>query len=115
MAMTTALAAVAVADLAEAKAFYTTLFGRAPDHEPMPTLAQWDLPFGGVQVVKVGDNSGTGMLTLLVTEFDDFLAHLGDSGIQHGEVVEGVISRLTQVHDPAGNTITFAESTDAEG
>jgi len=31
--------------------------------------------------------------------------------VDHGEVIVGVISRVTQASDPAGNIITFAEST----
>lgn len=56
MPISTALAAVAVADLDEAKQFYARLFDRPADVEPMPTLAQWDLePVGDVQVVRTTD------------------------------------------------------------
>lgn len=110
MVMTSALAAVAVSDLGNATSFYSTLFGRGPDLEPMPTLAQWDLEHGGVQVVEMPEKSGSSMVTLMVTDFDDFVAQLDSRGIAHGEVVEGVISRVTQSKDPAGNVITFAET-----
>ena len=110
MPITTALAAVAVADLTEATKFYTRLFNRPADEQPMPTLAQWNLePAGGVQVVKDATRSGSSLLTLIVTDFDELLNSLGNRGIETGEVISGVISRIAQVKDPDGNTITFAE------
>lgn len=110
MSITAALSTVAVKDLAEAREFYSNLFGRGPDMEPMPTLAQWDIENGGgVQVVEQSEGSGSSMVTLLIPDFDGFLEELSEKRIQHGEVIEGVISRVTQVSDPAGNIITFAE------
>lgn len=112
MSITTALSSVAVPDLAGTKEFYTTLFGRGPDLEPMPTLAQWNIENGGgVQVVEQAESSGSSMLTLLVSDFDGFLEELTAKRIVHGEVIDGVISRVTQTTDPAGNVITFAEAT----
>lgn len=112
MALTTALSVVAVSDLARARGFYTNLFGRGPDLEPMPTLAQWDIENGGgVQVVEQPENSGSSLVTLIVTDFDGYLEELHENGVTHGEVIVGVISRVTQASDPAGNIITFAEST----
>lgn len=112
MAIRTALAAVAVFDLGEAKEYYARLFGRPADIEPMPTLAQWDLASGGVQVVEKPDGHGSSMLTLLVDDFDLMVTTLTDEGFAPGEVVDGVISRVVQVEDPAGNVITFAEIVD---
>lgn len=113
MSITAALATVSVADLKEATEFYTRLFNRAADEEPMPTLAQWNFePVGGVQVVEDANHSGSSLFTLLVTDLDDLLRSIGDRGIGTGEVIDGVISRVTQIKDPAGNTITFAEPKD---
>lgn len=109
MPISAALAVVAVDDLAEARAFYHRLFDRPADEEPMPTLAQWNLDAGGVQVVDDAERSGSSMVTLLVSDLDEMLIRLGDQGVAVGDVVDGVISRITQTSDPAGNTITFAE------
>lgn len=107
------LAVVAVLDLAEAKEFYTRLFGRPADLEFMPTLAQWDFtPAGALQVVQSSENPGTSMVTLMVSDFDHTLAELGECEIRVGEVISGMISRVTQIDDPAGNTITLAEIPD---
>lgn len=77
----------------------------------MPTLAQWDfIPAGGLQVVEMSENVGSSMVTLMVSDFDDTLSGIADRGISLGEVISGVISRVTQIQDPAGNTITLAES-----
>lgn len=111
MSIDVPLAAVAVSDLAEAKDFYSRLLGRPADLEPMPTLAQWDFtPAGGLQVVEVSENVGRSMVTFMVSDFDDTMAAIADRGIGIGEVITGVISRVTQIQDPAGNTITLAES-----
>ncbi|MGB3828871.1 MAG: hypothetical protein WA962_08845 [Ornithinimicrobium sp.] len=51
-----------------------TLFGRGPGLEPMPTLAQCDIESDGVvRVVEQPENSGSSMMTLLVTDFNTFL------------------------------------------
>ncbi len=110
MSIEIALAAVAVSDLGEAKEFYTRLLGRPVDVEPMPTLAQWDFtPAGALQVVESPAHAGHCMATLLVSDLDATLDDLAAHGIEIGEVVTGVISRVTQVADPAGNVITLAE------
>lgn len=104
-------AAVAVPGLEAAADFYARLLGRPADARPMPSLAQWDLgPSGGLQVVELpGPSAGTGMVTLLLSDFDATLAELAGRGVELGEVVTGTLSRLTVVHDPAGNTVTLAE------
>lgn len=110
MSITAILAAVAVADLAEAKKFYGRLFDRPADLEPMPTLAQWDHdPGAGLQVVEDAGRSGSSLVTLIVEDLDGLLGRLAQRGVSTGEVVDGVISRIAQTTDPAGNTITFAE------
>lgn len=110
MSIAVALSTVAVKDLSGAREFYSRLFGRGPDMEPMPTLAQWDIQNGGgVQVVEQSEGSGSSMVTLLATDFDGLLKELSEKRIERGEVIDGVISRVTQVSDPAGNIITFAE------
>lgn len=81
MSITTALSTVAARDLEEAKKFYSNLFGRGPDLEPMPTLAQWDIDNGGgVQVVQQPESSGSSMVTLLVTAFVIFLRNSARRG-----------------------------------
>lgn len=113
MSIDTPLAAIAVADLAEAKEFYTRLLGRPADIEPMPTLAQWDFaPAGALQVVEGTENPGKSMATLMVSDFDATLSELAERGIDIGDVIDGVISRVTQITDPAGNVITLAETPD---
>ena len=96
MSLTTALSVVAVSDLDEAKEFYTNLFGRGPDLEPMPTLAQWDIENGGgVQVVEQPESSESSMVTLLVDGFDDFLQELHEKGVEHGEVALAEVTDAT--------------------
>lgn len=111
MSIDTALATAVVTDLEQAKEFYTRLLGRSLDLEPMPTLAQWDFsPAGGLQVVESAEHAGHAMVTLLVSDFDATIRDLRDRGITVGEIVDGVVSRLTQVSDPDGNVITLTEA-----
>lgn len=113
MSITAALATASVADLPQSTEFYARLFNRPADEKPMPSLAQWNLESGGgVQVVEDAKRSGSSLLTLLVKDLDDFLISLHDRGIDTGAIIDGVVSRITQVSDPAGNTITFAELKD---
>lgn len=105
-----ALAAVAVADIDAARDYYTRMFGRGPDLEPMPTLKQWTLGEGALQVVAQPENAGRTMATLLVADFDGFYAQLRDAGLEPSDPAGGVISRVTQVSDLDGNVITVAEA-----
>ncbi len=90
--------------------FYPGRSAAGPGIEPMPTLAQWDFsPAGGLQVVEAAEHAGHAMVTLLVSESNATRADLASRGISASDVVEGVISKVTQVSDPAGNVITFAE------
>jgi hypothetical protein len=46
---------------------------------------------------------------LLVTDFDGSCESLGDAGVPIEDTVEGLISRIFQLTDTAGNVITVAE------
>ena len=47
------LAVVAVSDIEAGRAWYTKLFGREPDNNPMPNLVEWQVTDGGwVQVTE---------------------------------------------------------------
>ena len=103
------LAVVQVSDVHRSEQWYTSLFGRPADNNPMPSLVEWQvLPGAWVQVFTDPDRAGTGLLNFAVDDLEGHLAEVSGRGIDPGEIVEankGV--RTCAVADPDGNTITF--------
>lgn len=101
------LAVVAVSDLEEGRAWYTKLFGREPDNNPMPNLVEWQVTDGGwVQVTEDPVRAGHGMLNLAVSDIEEGARELREIGLAAGEIVDankGV--RLCPLADPDHNVI----------
>ena len=101
------LAVVAVSDIEVGKSWYTELFGREPDNNPMPNLIEWQVTNGGwVQVTEDPQRAGNGMLNLAVSDIDDGARELRELGINAAEIItanKGV--RLCPVTDPDNNKI----------
>lgn len=108
MAFTNLLAVLPVADVETSRPWFTALFGRPEDNNPMPSLIEWQvLPGAWLQVFGDADRAGSGLFNLAVDDLDVTLAELRARGLEPGEVVEankGV--RLSALTDPDGNTIT---------
>lgn len=63
------LAVVAVSDIEAGKSWYTKLFGRGPDNNPMPNLVEWQVANGAwVQVTEDPQRAGNGMPNLAVSD-----------------------------------------------
>lgn len=103
------LAAVPVTDIDASRAWYARLFGRSPDNNPMPTLAEWQITGGGwVQVTQDPVRSGQGLLNFAVSNLDEGIKELAECGVPAGPIQhasKGV--ELSEVKDPDGNTITL--------
>ena len=103
------LAVVPVSDIATSRQWYASLFGRAEDNNPMPSLVEWQvLPGAWVQVFHDADRAGSGLLNVAVDDLEAFLDALRDRGLQPGEITDankGV--RLAALTDPDGNTVTI--------
>lgn len=101
------LAVIAVSYIEAGRSWYTSLFGRAPDNNPMANLVEWRVTDGGwVQVTEDGLRAGNGMLNLAVSDIEEGARELRDKGIAAGEIIDankGV--RLCPVTDPDGNQI----------
>jgi predicted enzyme related to lactoylglutathione lyase len=101
------LAVVAVRDIAAGRSWYTKLFGREPDNNPMANLVEWKVTDGGwVQVTEDPVRAGNGMLNLAVSDIDDGARELREMGVETGEIIEankGV--RLCPLTDPDDNQI----------
>lgn len=108
MAFTNLLAVLPVADVETSRPWFTALFGRPEDNNPMPSLIEWQVLRGAwLQVFCDADRAGSGLFNLAVDDLDATLAELRARGLEPGEVVEankGV--RLSALTDPDGNTIT---------
>lgn len=107
MAIDHLLAVVAVSDLKASREWYSALFGRQPDNDPMPTLTEWQVvPQAWVQVFHDPERAGSSMVNLAVDDLDAHIADLQQRGLRPEDVVEankGV--RLSTVADPDGNLI----------
>lgn len=105
MSINHVLAVVPVTDIAVARKFYTTLFDREPDNNPMPNLIEWQLVDGGwLQVFQDDRRAGSGMLNLAVDDLAEQRGALTERGLAPGEIEEvskGV--QLSVITDPEGN------------
>jgi predicted enzyme related to lactoylglutathione lyase len=112
------LATVGVSDFDASSAWYARLFGRAPDHCPSTSCAEWEIADSAtIQVVQkdtfVDDRhrSGGASLGIIVEHLDDILAQLRKRQIDVAppQMVTHFV-RLAPVTDPDGNRVTFVES-----
>lgn len=101
------LAVLAVTDLDRARTWFTGLFGREPDNNPMESLIEWQVRGGAwVQITADPARAGHGLLNLAVPDLDEAVRELRDRSLEPGEIVEankGV--RLCPLPDPDGNAI----------
>jgi glyoxylase I family protein len=101
------LAVVAVSDIETGRAWYSKLFGREPDNNPMPNLVEWQVTDGGwVQVTEDPRRAGNGMLNLAVSDIEEGVREVREMGLATGEIVDankGV--RLCAIADPDNNAI----------
>ena len=101
------LAVVAVSNIQAGKSWYTKLFGRGPDNNPMPSLIEWQVTNDAwVQVTEDPLRAGNGMLNLAVSDLEEGARELREMGIDAGEIInanKGV--RLCPITDPDSNKI----------
>ena len=103
------LAVVPVVDAGKSQRWYSSLFGRPADNNPMPTLVEWQVvPGAWVQVFSDPQRAGSGLLNFAVDDLEGHLAQVRKRGLEPEDIVEankGV--RLSTITDPDGNTIRF--------
>jgi hypothetical protein len=113
MAITNALASLAVKDLRVSEPWYEKLFGRPADSRPMGEVVEWKFEGGGwLQVYEGPERAGHGSCTLAVTSLEEQIAALRGLGIGTGEPSISPQVKVIMVKDPDGNSIAFAEATD---
>ena len=112
MAITNALASLAVRDLSTASEWYEKLLG--PGSWPMPEVVEWQLQRGGgLQVYAAPDRAGQGSCTLIVSDIDEIAQKLRDSGLATNvEPARDDRVDTVMIKDPDGNSIAFAAPKD---
>ena len=103
------LAVVPVSDVEKSRGWFSSLFGRPADNNPMPSLVEWQvLPGAWVQVFNDPERAGSGLVNFAVDDLESHVAQIRERGLDPEEIVEankGV--RLSTITDPDGNTIGF--------
>ena len=103
------LAHCTVKDQTLAQAWYTKLFGRAPDAAPMPGLLEWHLERAfGVQIWAEPDRAGYSTLVIGESDLDALADRLTADGFEHAGPEPGGGQRILGISDPDGNRIVFA-------
>jgi hypothetical protein len=111
VAITNALASVAVKDLAISIEWYQRLFGRLADSAR--EVAEWSFERGGLlQVYQLKERAGWGSVTLAVSSLDEQIANLHKIGIDPGDPMISETVKVVMIKDPDGNSIAFAETID---
>ena len=108
MNVTTVMAQLIVSDLDRSVDFYTELFGRTPDANPMDKLQEWYFAdSGAIQVYEEPERAGRSGATLNVFDLDASVVDLDASGIVHEPIVEANYVRVVQLADPDQNRIVL--------
>jgi catechol 2,3-dioxygenase-like lactoylglutathione lyase family enzyme len=108
MGFTGVLAQSTVSDLDRAVDWYTRLFGRGPDAQPMDGLNEWHFgPAAGIQVWLEPDRAGRSTTVLASTDLDQAVADLDRAGIEHPPIEPASTFRIVQLADPDGNRVVL--------
>lgn len=109
------LASMAVRDLNLAMKWYSCLFGRAPDAQPMSEVAEWKFARGGwLQIYALPDRAGHGSCTLAVDDLGSVILHVQALGIDVSQRTSTAQVKTLMITDPDGNHLAFAEALTAE-
>lgn len=108
MKITTVMAQLIVTDLDRSVTFYSALFGRGPDVNPMEKLQEWHFEnAGAIQVYEEPERAGCSGATISVEDLDAAVAELDHAGLEHGPLVEADYVRIVQLADPDRNRIVL--------
>jgi predicted enzyme related to lactoylglutathione lyase len=104
-------ASVPVADLRSAKVWYEQLFGRAADIVPNENEVMWCVAGNGwLYVIGDSERAGRTVVTVSVSDLDQFVADLSKRGISAGPIQSvGGAGRKADVVDADGNVISWIQ------
>jgi hypothetical protein len=112
VAQATALfAALHVADIGAARAWYERLMDRPPDLVPNDVEACWTVTdTGWIYLMQDAGRAGTSLATVLIDDLHGHVAQLDARGVTHGPVETNGAGVLTVwVTDPDGNRLQFGQ------
>lgn len=110
MAIEKIFAHVSCSDLGHSKQWYATLFGRAPDAEPMQHLAEWHHDGdAGMQLFEDQSAAGKSTLTLIVSALREEHERLTSGGLRPGAIESGEKVSLFRLKDSDGNLVVLAQ------
>lgn len=100
-----------MADLDEALSWYERLFGRPADIIPNKDEAMWCVAGSGwLYVIKDSERAGHTIVTISVSDLDQFVADLASQGISAGPVTSvGGAGRKASMVDLDGNVINVIQ------
>ena len=106
-------ASVPVADLPSAVGWYQRLFGRPADIVPNDREVMWCAAGNGwVYVIEDPERAGSTVVTMSVSDLDQFVADLAGRGIGAGPIeAVGDAGRKANVVDADGNVISWIQVT----
>ncbi len=104
-------ASVPVANLSAAKGWYEQLFGRAADIVPNENEVMWRVAGNGwLYVIQDPERAGRTLVTVSVSDLEQFVADLGSRGISAGPIeAVGSSGRKANVTDADGNVISWIQ------
>ncbi|PRC46201.1 glyoxalase [Mycobacterium sp. ITM-2017-0098] len=107
MSIAHVLGVIPVSDISTSTQWYSSLFGRPADNNPMPSLVEWQvLPGAWVQVFHDDERAGSTQLNLAVDDLDAHVAELRERGMAPGDISDAAKGvRLSRMSDPDGNII----------
>src|SRR5690349_15269971 len=104
MAITNAVAGIAVNDIGAATLWYSQLLGRAPDRRPMSNVAEWRFENGaGIQLYEDEDRAGGSCVTLVESDLDRRVADLKGEDIAIQSRSNAAKLRTVTIEDEDGN------------
>jgi len=111
MAITNALAGIAVRDMETSVRWYSRLLDRMPDRTPMPEVAEWEFADGGwIQVFHDKQRAGSSSVTLVESSLEGRLDDLKAKRISVESTGHSPLVNVATIRDMDGNHIVFAES-----
>jgi predicted enzyme related to lactoylglutathione lyase len=104
-------ASVPVTDLRAALGWYEALFGRSADIVPNESEVMWCVAGNGwLYVVEDPERAGRTIVTISVSDLDEFVADMASRGISAGPIeAVGDAGRKANVADTDGNVISWIQ------
>ncbi len=110
MALTAIYAQLSCSDLGRSVVWFTNVFARQPDAQPMSGLVEWHHGTqAGFQLFEDAEHAGKGTLTLMVDDITGERERLMAGGIQANRIEAADYTTIMRLRDPDGNLVVLAQ------